>query len=100
MIPDLEAPDLPGSRAHRCRKRLREEAVISGRHVARPAAYLKHAAGATSHRTTLDPDNLPVQWGVYRAGMPTEAENYSAKKRWSLAQLLRIGFTRIQWDGM
>ncbi|KAJ7767700.1 hypothetical protein B0H16DRAFT_1661223 [Mycena metata] len=32
--------------------------------------------------------------------MPTTIENFRAKKRWTLSQLISIGFTRIQWDGI
>ncbi|KAJ7778948.1 hypothetical protein B0H16DRAFT_1711298 [Mycena metata] len=100
VIVGLEAPVAPISRAHRRRKGNREAAVSSSGHVARPAAYLKHAVGAKSLPTTLVPDALPVQWGAYRAGMPTVLENFRAKKRWTLSQLISIGFTRIQWDGI
>ncbi|KAJ7745310.1 hypothetical protein B0H16DRAFT_1462826 [Mycena metata] len=100
VIPDLGAPASRISRAHRHHNRIREAAVISASHVARPAAYLKHTAGAKSLQIALDPDTLTVQWGAYQAGMPTDLEKFRAKKRWTLSQLIGLGFRRIQWDGI
>ncbi|KAJ7024972.1 hypothetical protein C8F04DRAFT_968364 [Mycena alexandri] len=32
--------------------------------------------------------------------MPTDTENFRAKKRWTLSQLISLGFRWIQWDGI
>ncbi|KAJ7691862.1 hypothetical protein B0H16DRAFT_1486628 [Mycena metata] len=61
VIADLEA--------HHCRKGIREAVVISAGHVASPAAYLKHAVGAMSLPTTLDPDTLS-SGGCIESGRP------------------------------
>ncbi|KAJ7206770.1 hypothetical protein GGX14DRAFT_396703 [Mycena pura] len=87
-------------RAHRARARKRAAVTEMEGHRPRAAAYAKHAAKASTIETSLNPKELPVQYGAYRAGVAGAKELYGSKKKRGLEEFLRLGFQRIGWNGM
>jgi hypothetical protein len=100
---DVPPPPRGGhyGRSHRLRHKKREVRVEAEGHQPRAAAYAKHAAGATHIQTALQPEqDLLVEHGAYRAGMPSDKELRGGKKARGLEEFLRMGFRRISWNGM
>ncbi|KAF7317411.1 hypothetical protein HMN09_00477500 [Mycena chlorophos] len=90
----------PASRAHRKRRQERQAKVVAEGHAPRPAAYARHAVELSTLPTMLESQELPVEWGAYRAGMPDARELRGSKKARSVDDFLRLGFQVVQWNGM
>ncbi|KAF7297855.1 hypothetical protein HMN09_01006200 [Mycena chlorophos] len=93
-------PPGPASRAHRKRRQERQAKVVAEGHAPRPAAYARHAVELSTLPTMLESQELPVEWGAYRAGMPDARELRGSKKARSVDDFLRLGFQVVQWNGM
>ncbi|KAF7293279.1 hypothetical protein HMN09_01206800 [Mycena chlorophos] len=93
-------PPGPASRAHRKRKQQRQAKVVAEGHTPRPAAYARRAVDRAAVQTALDSEELPVEWGAYRAGMADARELRGSKKARSVDDFLKLGFQVKEWDGM
>ncbi|KAF7318132.1 hypothetical protein HMN09_00321200 [Mycena chlorophos] len=93
-------PPGPASRAHRKRKQQRQAKVVAEGHTPRPAAYARRAVDRAAVQTALDSEELPVEWGAYRAGMADARELRGSKKARSVDDFLKLGFQVKEWDGI
>jgi hypothetical protein len=44
--------------------------------------------------------SLPAALGAYAARVENKAEKYGGKKRYSVAELIQLGFQLIPWNGL
>ncbi|KAK6985098.1 hypothetical protein R3P38DRAFT_3332572 [Favolaschia claudopus] len=70
-------------------------------HVPRKSTIEKHVKPAVHIPAPLfDTLFLPTTSSAYLAKNETPTETRGAKKRYSLKELLKLGFTKIEWDGI
>lgn len=92
----LPAPSSRPSRAHRRRKRKREDDYRKRGHVARKETVQAHICPSASLQTPLTTEALPAASGGYSA---KNVAPRAAKKQHRLDDLLAQGFSLVSWDG-
>ncbi|KAF7325240.1 Pheromone receptor [Mycena kentingensis (nom. inval.)] len=98
----LATPVLKGplSRSHRKRAKQRDLKIETFGHKVRQKALARRVHGALALQTAADALELPTALGSYVATQEYKKEWYGGKKKRDLAEFLRMGFTRIRWNGI
>lgn len=95
--PSLLPKKSKNARKHKKTRYARAEKREREGHVQRPKVIKRRVEAGSSIKTTLDSEKLPVAQGAYVAKNSSEA---GAAKTYLPADLDRMGFNEIPWDGL
>jgi hypothetical protein len=102
--PHRQRPAKPKSDAAKARlkkgSKKRKEAKRAAERGTPAAIVRRFVHGAEPLATSLETAALPVARGAYGAKVEQPGEKWGSKKRRSLAELIRLGFRLVPWNGM